>query len=248
MLSLTGRGLQLFASFKRMVGQTFFSYDLNDWQCLPEYDIAALFLSPDFDFYNIVAIPKKLLLTEKKRDDWKIGIGDDVFMVGLFGSEAREPKISDPSVRFGHISIEPVPVRQKNDQVADLYCLDMNSRTGYSGSPVFVYRLPFHNLEDQASLEEQRYHFALLGVHCGQFPERWEMTPQGALKNVASPAEERSLYTDEYYIKGLSGMTTVVPAWNILQLLNLPKFQEQRDKENAKLKTTKEYWSRPDKL
>ncbi len=222
-----------------------FPYDLNDWQCLPEYDITAISLSPKRDFYNIVAIPEKLFLTEKKRDDWKIGIGDDVFMVGLFGSDSREPKISTPSARFGHISIEPVPVRQKNNQVADLYCLDMNSRSGYSGSPVFVYRLPFHNLQDQAPLEQQRYHFALLGVHCGQFPERWEMTPQGGLKNAIPSAEDRSLYTHENYIKGLSGMTTVVPAWNISEVLNLPKFKEQRDREKVQLENSREYWSTP---
>jgi len=37
------------------------------------------------------------------------------------------------------------------------------------------------------------------------------------------------------YIKGLSGMTCVVPAWDILEVLNAPELVEKRNHIEAQL-------------
>jgi hypothetical protein len=52
----------------------------------------------------------------------------------------------------------------------------MHSRTGYSGSPVFVYRTSNTNLDaifkDRVEAGSPGDIFIyLLGIHCGQFPE-----------------------------------------------------------------------------
>ena len=49
---------------------------------------------------------------------------------------------NNPAMRFGNISLNPTPIEQPNQSIKDSYCLDMNSRTGFSGSPVFMYRTP----------------------------------------------------------------------------------------------------------
>jgi hypothetical protein len=68
----------------------------------------------------------------------------------------------------------------------------------------------------------------LLGIHWGQFPERWE------LRNGA-PAEEsrRDLITEGAYVQGMSGMTCVIPAWHIREVLDMPKLRELRQAATA---------------
>ena len=75
--------------------------------------------------------------------------------------------------------------------------------------------------------------FALLGIHWMQFPERWEINNPP----LVDPAEESALVRKGAYVDGLSGMTCVIPAWEIMEVLNLPKLQEAR-KQKAKLPKT----------
>jgi hypothetical protein len=77
----------------------------------------------------------------------------------------------------------------------------------------------------------------LLGVHWGQFPEPWELTGQS--KPDAAKASKESLVIDGGYVKGLSGMTLVVPVWRIMEVLNLPKFKEQRHRGDEAWKKKK---------
>lgn len=109
----------------------------------------------------------------------------------------------------------------------------MNSRTGYSGSPVFIYRTPGFDLEK--NLDEARRnkkvlldganYLALLGIHFSQFPEYWELK---RIKKDAAEASQKGLIIEGDYVRGLSGMTCVLPAWSIMDVLNLPKLREHR--------------------
>ena len=65
----------------------------------------------------------------------------------------------------------------------------------------------------------------LLGIHWGQFPEMWEIA--GLKKNKESVRKE-SLIIEGGYVKGLSGMTCVAPAWSIADTLNMPRFKDAR--------------------
>ena len=79
---------------------------------------------------------------------------------------------------------------------------------------------------------------SLLGIHWGQFPERWEVTNSGKLRDESSGENHESLVTDGRFIKGLSGMTCVLPAWSILEVLNMPELKNGRDDENTRLAET----------
>lgn len=170
-----------------------------------------------------------LLFTPQACVDAKIAPGDDVFMVGRFiDLDATQTNI--PSARFGNISTFPVPVVQPNNHTGECYCIDMHSRTGYSGSPVFVYRTPGSSLEwalDRTATVIGPGMLGLLGVHCGQFPE--ELPIKRQLKKPRP--ESLSDAAHEEYVQGMSGMTIAVPAWRILEILNLPILVEQREKE-----------------
>ena len=65
--------------------------------------------------------------------------------------------------------------------------------------------------------------FKLLGIHWGQFPERWE------LRDGAKLAESREdLIVEGGYVEGMSGMTCVIPAWQIMEVLDMPILKKLR--------------------
>jgi hypothetical protein len=70
----------------------------------------------------------------------------------------------------------------------------------------------------------------LLGIHWGQFPEEWELKQ---LKTEKKSEQRRNLITDGAYVAGLSGMTCVIPAWQILEILDT---QELKDRRHLALK------------
>src|SRR4051794_18595780 len=74
-------------------------------------------------------------------------------------------------------------------------------------------------------------YLGLLGIHWGQFPEYWQISSEGT---VVATEGQRDLVVEGQYIKGVSGMTCVAPAWAILEALNHPMIQsiiEQRERQ-----------------
>ena len=126
-----------------------FEFDPSDWYFTPEYDIAII-EAPGVsgNTHKIAFADISHFVTKELIGREKIGPGDDVFMVGRFiNHQGSEQNV--PAVRFGHISMDPAPVVQPNNIAADTYCIDVHSRSGYSGSPVFVYRTPGYDLEER---------------------------------------------------------------------------------------------------
>ena len=116
-------------------------FDPNEWLSLTKYDIAVTPGPAVSGTHKLAFIGEDGFLTREYKEHDKIGPGDDAFMVGRFVSHQGLNK-SVPAVRFGNISMDPAPIKQVNGELADSYCIDMRSRPGYSGSPVFVYRTP----------------------------------------------------------------------------------------------------------
>jgi hypothetical protein len=63
---------------------------------------------------------------------------------------------------------------------------------------------------------------ALLGIHYDQFPEAWPI--------LSTTEMAKAVERDGPVIKGLSGMTKVLPAWAITELLNIPALVAAREK------------------
>lgn len=213
--------------------------DPSEWIFLPgKQDLAAIRIE-DFGNKKLNYIGTSLFITDDEKSD--AHVGDDVFMVGRFidydGHETNRP-----ALRFGTLSMMDAPIRQPTGFQGRSIIVDMHSRTGFSGSPVYVYRpggitvlteMTINNPNLPKLEGPKRSHrkwgigndvkVRLLGVLWGQFPERWEIQHKRD-DNLASAA----LVTDGSYVNGFSGMSCVVPASQILELLNHPILKEDR--------------------
>jgi hypothetical protein len=196
----------------------------EDWSFSPKYDIAALRIHFDPDENRGVFVPIEIGVSPGDIEPklHSIGVGDEVFMLGRFVDHDGGPT-NQPAARFGNISVLPAPVKQSNGQFADSFCLDLHSRTGFSGSPVFVYRTVGGDLDAIAAMKPPdpfagRGFLKFLGIHWGQFPEEWET--RGPDDVVGQ------------YFKGVSGMTLALPAWSVREVLDLPIFRAQRERED----------------
>lgn len=95
------------------------------------------------------------------------------------------------------------------------YCLDMRSRTGFSGSPVFYYRTSGSDLSQagSTSIRIEPAKVGFIGIHASQYHETITMKDSvGNKTELTAP----------------SGMTMVIPSQEILKLLHIPKFVEAR--------------------
>ena len=203
----------------------------EDWIFDPDgYDLAIIPippnvvpLTPSESLNSLKPIPTTLIY---KRDQLldpnqlNVGLGDDVFMLGRF-VDMDDDLINSPTARFGCISVMPSPIKQcgPKNGFKDCYCLDMHSRSGYSGSPVFVYRTPGTSIDHilkTGSPDLTRTMLCLLGVHFAQFPE-----------------ELRVMGNNEQKLFGPSGMTCVIPSWKILDLLNTSELVTERARSDA---------------
>jgi len=243
--------------------------DSAEWHWIPgKYDIAATPIHLDDAVHDIAAVGTHMFVVDPDRSrqyrSEYIGIGDDVFMIGLF-ADHYGASINIPSARFGNISMLPnekAKIKQTStgyDGVS--YVVDMHSRAGFSGSPVFVYRTfgadlsysgsgeEFDDLQIEVPLDtgadyrdssfarplrgrlKTRSLFKLLGIHWAQFPERWEL---GLRQAKGDEAAKLNTIPESGYVEGFSGMTCVIPAWQILEVLDMPELKAPRDMLFAK--------------
>ncbi len=130
-----------------------------------------------------------------------VGLGENAFMIGLFLQHPdRGGDYNVPCARFGNVAmlsnLHAVP--RWGSYSCPAHLIDMRSRTGFSGSPVFVYRTASDHLEmaqvaqaaqasrkmqkpitkdgrlivREASRQKEVMFWRFLGIHCGQFNER----------------------------------------------------------------------------
>jgi hypothetical protein len=205
-------------------------FEPHEWEFIPGIDVAVVPVHIS-DRHSITTAAVDCFLTEEKIKEHDIGPGEDVVMIGRF-IDHDGGATNKPAVRFGCVSVMPTPIRQKWGWTANSYCIDLHSRNGFSGAPVFAYRLPLHNLGNavtDSTHTELRPFFGLLGIHWGQFPELWE------IKNKSNPDTSRMenatpLVAGGHVVEGFSGMTCVIPAGDILKVLNTPKLRSERDR------------------
>jgi hypothetical protein len=206
-------------------GVDVFDLDSSEWHFVAGgYDVAVAPVPIDPSKHRVMVGGAHGMITREAFAQYQIGLGEDVFMIGRFVDHHADV----PTVRFGNISMLPTPIEQENGAVREAYCLDMRSRSGYSGSPVFVYRTPGFDMVDGKDKDGRgRPVFTgeklllLLGVHWGQFNEYWKVIEQ-----KADAKSEAALAREGQYIKGLSGMTCVAPAWAIMETIENTKLKD----------------------
>jgi hypothetical protein len=211
-------------------------FDVSQWIFRPGmYDVA---ITPPLDIdapqYKIAFLDvASYFLTAQEEQKDEIGPADDVFMIGRF-VDYDGVETNAPAARFGHISIINANIEQPTGYRGRSIVLDMHSRSGFSGSPVFVYRtIGSHFFESAPGkvLMGGGHYFKLLGMHWGQFPEAWELRT-GKSRPVARHA---ALITDGQYVEGLSGMTCAIPAAHIADVLATKELEDMREHREIKI-------------
>lgn len=221
----------------------------DDWTYSAMDDLAALDITDEIEFsedrgvYNspVSWINEKHFVSEWFRNGYNVGIGDQTVMLGLLAHH-NGGKINLPVGRFGNIAAVPsdlMPVRlaPTDEFVRPAWLNDCRSRYGFSGSPVWVWRSQYDNmnlyrgpgLPDNFHTPEDPHSqsfLALMGCHRGQFREEAKIY-------AANESDEarRPLQTGDN-IEIASSMTVVIPAWeisNVLNHLDLKKQAEERD-------------------
>lgn len=111
-------------------------------------DIAILPLVVDPGIFQYEALPLEMLATDNKLSDHAIGLGDDLFTVGLFTLRSGKQR-NIPIIRSGIISAMPdkdEPFTRKGKPY-HAYLAELRSIGGLSGSPVFVFIDRFRSVD-----------------------------------------------------------------------------------------------------
>lgn len=166
-------------------------------------------------FYDerVSFIRSDVLMSRERMEQIPLRHGDELFMVSRFvGHPGNED--NEPVVRFGTLAkARPVPVVHKKlpsterDFLQESFLAEMRSLPGHSGSPTFVY---FTGAQARLGADEQPPAPAvyLLGIDWGH--PLWYRPVLGA---------DRETPVGNMWVADNSGMTCVVPAWKITELL-----------------------------
>ncbi|PJI55722.1 hypothetical protein CTI14_02415 [Methylobacterium radiotolerans] len=146
-------------------------------------------------------------LTAEQISQLSIGAGDEVFMIGRF-LNMQGDGIIKPVVRFGSISMETTEFvhNKAMGQDEESFIVEMRSRTGFSGSPVMMYRTDATSI---STFHPTNFIYGLLGINWGY------------------------IYNED---KENSFMNGVVPAWKILELLEHPTLLKKHAEAEARIK------------
>jgi hypothetical protein len=180
----------------------------NKWFTHPTdktVDIAVLPWAPPSEKYDYKWVGVDSLLSDEIIQKEGIGIGDEVFITGLF-AHVRGSAKNIPIVRIGNIAMmsdEAIPTELGN---IEAYLIEARSIGGLSGSPAFVRKTVPLGIGQ----------FYLLGLMHGH----WEI-----------PVERKndSLMADDMLGRVNMGIAIVVPAKKILEVLNHPDLVRMRE-------------------
>jgi hypothetical protein len=199
------------------------------WYLHPSDDTCDIALTlvaanPEAEF---MSIPIEHMLTPEAIKELGIGIGDEVYSVGLF-TEIDNPSRNIPILRHGNISMMPTEQIQTELGFADVYLIEARSIGGMSGSPVFVRptgKIPAGILPDGSieGLLTIRDNTKLFGVVHGH----WDVREADINKY---PVTQDRKHGVNY------GIAIVVPAIKLIETLNRKELSEARMKHDEERK------------
>jgi hypothetical protein len=153
----------------------------------------------------------ELFLSPEERIRHSIGIGDDVFTVGLFTYHAGTQR-NMPIVRYGNVAMLPDEPIQVGDGFAEVYLIEARSIGGLSGSPVFVRKTTSLPITSEHLTERKLDGLGRL-FFLGMMRGHWDINESDL--NKPSFIHDRR--------RGVNlGIGMVVPAAKILEVINHP--------------------------
>jgi Trypsin-like peptidase domain len=188
----------------------------NGWIHHPDGDdLAVLSVNLEYEQIKARGISPDWFATKEKIARFKIGPGDEAFMVGRFvNHEGKQRNL--PAIRFGNVSMLPhEPVRTGRGLLQEVFLVECRSLPGYSGSPVFVYPLP------SSPIPRATVPLMFLGIDMGHLTDKLPVLDG-----------EEFLRGNRVYKDGIveanTGMSCVIPAWKVYELLHVEELVESR--------------------
>lgn len=176
-------------------------------------DVAVIPFLPPQEF-EYKSIHTSMFLSDEIIRSRSIGTGDEVFITGLFAHLSGSAR-NLPIVRIGNIAMMPEELVPTSIGNIEAYLIEARSIGGLSGSPAFI----------RETVPMGIGSFYLLGLMHGH----WDI-----------PIESKSDLEDLSSIESVNvGITIVVPAKKILEVLNQPRLVETRRRgDEARRKET----------
>jgi len=168
--------------------------------------------------YPFKLFPAERFVTQEIAAARMIGVGDEIFLVGLFRQRAGISQVT-PIVRTGHIAMmanERIQTANYGD--AFMHLIEAFSLKGMSGAPIFVHEtvsVPIHDPgPDDPPFLCGIGNIYLLGLLHGILPG----SVAEELKGLREPIDSNQMWH--------TGISQVVPADQILEILNQPELME----------------------
>jgi hypothetical protein len=188
----------------------------------PSVDLAATTLGFDENTYDHIVVPVTQFVSDDDLKNHKVVEGDPVLFAGLFIQTFDEVHTLEPIVRTGSLAMVPEGLLPTTLQKRPgrIFLADAHAFGGNSGSPVFVDPDKYSGtLYTMPRLE-------MLGVLSGMVSENTDFT-----LNVTT--------TISGNLPANSGVSVVVPAFELKRLLEAPTLKEERDKLVASQQSAK---------
>ncbi len=198
-------------------------------------DVAVLPFLPLLEKFQYAVLPEKMIATDHMIEHNSIGIGDELFVVGLF-SHRHGHRRNIPILRTGIIASMPdEPFIEDTGELYDAYLVEMRSIGGLSGSPVFVYLDKTRPYSYAATLNgSQDWVFFLIGLIRGH----WSLEKRSAA--IDTTGEEGDEQDEVERLN--TGIAQITPAQEILNLLHSSPISDDRKtiiKKECKKKSPK---------
>ena len=201
----------------RSGGAKYFALRSTRWWCHPEdssTDVAVVPFPHNDDALDFMPIPVQMFTSDPSSVNELVGLGDEVFMTGLFANLAGDER-NIPIVRTGTLAMVPDEKVVTNLGNMDAYLIEVRSIAGLSGSPVFIRETKY--LKDFGVYASGTFH--LLGLVHGH----WDL-PLDVSQRIPRALAPVNM-----------GIGIVVPARKILETINHPELAQRRADAEGRL-------------
>lgn len=192
----------------------------KDWYTHPineAIDVAVANLQPTKDKFDHRVLSTNMGLKIEHLEDEEVGLGDEVFITGLFLRYSGKEK-NIPIIRVGNIAAFPDEEIETRYGKIPLYLLESRSIGGLSGSPVFVHKpgLLFDKAEGTLSINTDWHR--LIGIIHGHWNQKIFRIPQSSALSYSVQSEAVNM-----------GIAMITPYDYILEVINHPDLVKQRE-------------------
>ncbi|MCH8114631.1 MAG: hypothetical protein IIB25_04080 [Chloroflexi bacterium] len=169
---------------------------------------------------------KSLFVTKDWSEEEKIGVGDEVYVVGRLLDHDHKER-NTPVARFGRLA-RTGTIRHRSpclEKDVETFFCDVKSVGGFSGSPVFVEISALDDRRGTVNLSAGRKGPRLLGVDWGHTQRRQPLRKMLPITHEGGHQEEE---VPDLFVYRNSGIICVAPAWELLEILEAPEFAQSR--------------------